>query len=388
MKRRKRIAIVTTSATSLNVLMRGQLEYLNARGAEIDLYSGGPDEALASLRKRKVGQVRAVPFRRQPSPLWDFVALVWLTALLATRRYDTVIYSTPKAMLLASIAAFLTAQRRRIAMVRGRGYENFEGRKRRIYIALDRLTFRLSHQVLFVSRSLMVEYEADGVELGNKALLLRYGSSNGVDLERFRPLAAPDRAALRSELGFAAGDFVIAVVGRLRDYKGGLEVLELARRLRDVRNVKFLLVGEVEDSAVQKALDSADREEVRWLGPQPDVERFFQAADLHLFLSHREGFGNVAIEAAAARVPTFGFDIVGLRDSVIDGVTGRLFPFADLDGIEAAIRAAADDPESLKRQYPNAREAVTERFAQPTVWQGYADALLHDAPEPEQVAAG
>ena len=222
---RKRIAIVITSAVSLNVLMRGQLEYLRGQGAHIDLYTGGPEEELEKLRSRNVGRIRYVPFHRQPNPLWDLACLVWLTFLLAFRRYDTVVYSTPKAMLLGSLAAFLTGQPRRIAMIRGRGYENFTGAKRRLYVALDKLTFLVSHLVLFISRSTIAAYEADGFDVGRKGLMLGYGSSNGVDLDRFRPLSKADRAKLRSTLGLSKGDFVIAVVGRIRDYKGTSEVL-------------------------------------------------------------------------------------------------------------------------------------------------------------------
>lgn len=380
MRRSKRIAIVVTSAVSLNVLMRGQLEFLRSQGAEIDLYSGGPDDELLTLRRRSVGRVRQVAFRRQPHPFWDFICLVWLTVHFSIRRYDAVVYSTPKAMFLGSLAAFLTGQPHRIAMVRGRGYENFHGRKRRIYILMDRITFRVSHQVLFISRSLMVAYESDGVQLGSKGQLLGYGSSNGVDLDRFRSLSEPDRCSLRSQLGLSPDDFLIVVVGRITYHKGAREVLELARRLRDFRKLRFFMVGRIEDDALRQELKTADREQVRWFAPPSDVEKFFQAADLHLFLSHREGFGNVAIEAAAVGVPTFGFDVVGLRDSVIHGITGRLFPFADLDTIAAAIRAAVDDPRHLTREYLRARAAVADRFSQRRVWQAYAEVFLANNP--------
>jgi glycosyltransferase involved in cell wall biosynthesis len=379
---KKRIAFVITSALSLNVLMRGQLEYLRGQGAEIDLYTGGPDAELKKLRSRDVGRVRYVPFHRQPNPLWDLACLVWLTFLLTFRRYDTVVYSTPKAMLLGSLAAFLTAQPRRIAMIRGRGYENFTGAKRRIYIALDKLTFLVSHLVLFISRSTIAAYEADQVDVGRKGLMLGCGSSNGVDLDRFRPLSKTDGLKLRSELGLSADDFVVAVVGRIRDYKGTSEVLELARRLSDIDNLRILLVGPIEQESFRKEIEAAGPVRVRHFAQSPDVEKYFQAANLHLFLTHREGFGNVAIEAAAAGVPTFGFNVVGLADSVIEGVTGRLFTFGDLDSVEAALRSAIADPENLAENYSNAREAIGERFSQPIVWQGYAELFLEEASAP------
>jgi glycosyltransferase involved in cell wall biosynthesis len=344
MRRGKRVAILMTSAISFNRLMRGQLEYLRSRGAVLDFYSGGPESQLQELKARDVGRVRYVPFRREPSPFWDLVSLVWLTVLLAFSRYDTVVYSTPKAMFLGSIAAWLTRQRCRIAWVRGRAYENFTGRKRALYVALDRICFRLSTKILLVSPSLVAVYADDGIDIHKSFVVVGHGSSNGVDTDRFKPLPAQDRRQLRSRLGFAAGDFIIVVVGRIREDKGAREILELSRRLANVANLRIAMIGTIEESALAQEIEGhGDR--LRSFPLTPDVEGFFQIADLHLFLSHREGFGNVAIEAAAVGVPTFGFNVVGVRNSVVEGATGRLFPFGDLGSLEREIRAAAADPQ-------------------------------------------
>jgi len=280
-------------------------------------------------------------------------------------------------MLLGSIAAFLTGQRRRIAWVRGRGYENFEGQKRGVYIALDRITFRLSHSILFVSPSLRAAYREDGIDVGDKYVESGFGSSNGVDLNRFRPLSTEERSAARSRLGLGPGDFVILVAGRIREDKGARQILELSRRLADVPGLRILMVGHIEEPGLDRRLAKADR--VQWFPPCPDIERFFQVADLHLFLSHREGFGNVAIEAAAVGVPTFGFDVVGVRDSVIRGATGELFPYRDVDSVEAAVREAIANPKRFRSRFSNTREAVAERFAQSRMWNRYADIFLNAA---------
>jgi len=372
--RGRRLAFISTSAISLNQLMRGQLEFLRAQGAQLDIYSGPPDDELEALRARNVGHVYRVPFRRQPHLLMDMICLVWLMTLLLFRRYDSVIYSTPKAMLLGSIASFITGQRRRIAWVRGRGYENFEGRKRRIYIVLDRLTFRLSDQILFVSPSLQAAYREDGIEVGAKCAAVGFGSSNGVDLNRFRPLSAENRSAARSKLELGPDHFVILVAGRIREDKGARQILELSQRLTDIPNLRILMVGHLEEPELDRKLAKADR--IQLYPPCPDIERFFQVADLHLFLSHREGFGNVAIEAAAVGVPTFGFDVVGVRDSVICGTTGDLFCFGDLDAVEAAVRQAMASPSQFKERFSGAREAVAERFSQSRMWNIYAKVLL------------
>lgn len=374
----KRIAFVSTSAISLNQLMRGQLEFLRAHGVTLDIYSGGPQDELQEFRNRRIGRICYVPFRRQPHPLWDFICLVWLTILFSLRRYDVVVYSTPKALFLGSLAAFFTRQPRRIAWIRGRGYENFRGQKRKIYVAMDRLTFQLSHQVLFISHSLIAAYRADGMHLGIKGQVVGHGSSKGVDLEQFHPLPAQARFELRAELDLSPADFVIVVVGRIREDKGSREVLELSRRLADVPQLRMLMIGGIEEAAIRKEMKN-HQGRLRWFAPTSDVQRFFQVADLHLFLSHREGFGNVAIEAAAVDVPTFAFNVVGVRDSVIDGVTGQLFAFGDLDTIEREIRAAAADSRSLKKKHSGARLAIAERFSQARVWQDYAEVFMGDS---------
>jgi glycosyltransferase involved in cell wall biosynthesis len=171
---------------------------------------------------------------------------------------------------------------------------------------------------------------------------------------------------------------VIVVVGRLREDKGTKDVVELFRRLADVDSLRILMVGPIEDPSLRKPLLKEGQSRLRWFAPTDEVERFFQVADLHLFLSHREGFGNAAIEAAAVGVPTLGFDVVGLRDSILDGVTGQLFKTGDLDSIERAIRAVANDREALAKSYPRARESVASRFAQQMVWQNYARVLLDE----------
>jgi glycosyltransferase involved in cell wall biosynthesis len=372
-----RLAFINTDALSFNNLMRGQLEYLHSLGAELDLYCGGPKTEQDALIARGIGTVRNVPFRRPPHPLWDLISLIALTAMLGRRRYDAVIYSTPKALLLGALAALLTRQKRRIAWFRGRAYENMHGGKRKAFVAFDRLTIACSHQVLFVSPSLREAYRSDGLDPGGKGSVVGFGSSNGVDVERFRPLESPAaRAKARAAVGLSAEDFVILVVGRIAPDKGIAQVLELARRLSDVGGVRFLFVGGIEDARLGDEVVRPKDRRVRWHPPTREAQTFYQLADLNLLLSSREGLPNVALEAAATGVPTFAWDVVGVRDAVADGVTGRLFPFGDLDALETAVRAAAHEPASLRAQFADARQFVAKRFPQDGVWRSYADIFL------------
>lgn len=60
----------------------------------------------------------------------------------------------------------------------------------------------------------------------------------------------------------------------------------------------------------------------------------YQAANVHVFpvlesTDDVEGFGMVAIEAAANGLPTVAFDSGGVADAVIEGKTGRLITAGD-----------------------------------------------------------
>ena len=138
MKKIKRCCLLVTDALSFNVLCRGQLEYLKEKGFELVLVAGGGRDELDEVERRGVGRVVNVGFVRKPSLLKDLFALFRLFWFFLFNRFDLVVYSTPKALLLASVAAFCSGQSRRIAIVRGRAYENFSGLRRSVFAFLDK----------------------------------------------------------------------------------------------------------------------------------------------------------------------------------------------------------------------------------------------------------
>lgn len=384
-----RLAIIVTDIYALEVLTRGQLEYFHAAGVKLDLYCGGSKDRIAAFRRARPGRLTRIPFRRPPHPFLDVICLVWLTALLIVRRYDGVVYSTPKAMLLGSIAAALTLQRHRVALVRGRAYEGARGIRRRLYVLLDRATFLLSHRVIFISHSLLAAYSADPFGRSKDRFeVLGSGSSNGVDLDRFVPASPERRRRVRERLGIPANAFLVLFVGRIAPDKGVSVACELVRRTADIENIHWVFVGGVEDQKLYEELRSLDSERVRLEQHTSGIEDWFAAADLHHMPTRREGFGNVAIEAAACQVPTVGFDVVGLRDSVAQGISGVLCPFEDIDAIEAIIREAAKDPHAFASRYAGARDWVAENFPQERVWSNYLNAFLDLSEQPSVADKG
>src|SRR5690606_15235209 len=143
------ICFVATDAISLNGLHRGQFEHFVEQGFNLTMICGGSPSQINALRARNVARVIDLRFVRAPSPWRDSISLMLLLWHFCFHRYDLVLATTPKALLLGSVAACVTRQRRRVALFQGRVYENFRGWRRLVYRLLDRITVACVHEVLF-----------------------------------------------------------------------------------------------------------------------------------------------------------------------------------------------------------------------------------------------
>jgi glycosyltransferase involved in cell wall biosynthesis len=283
-----------------------------------------------------------------------------------------VLSTTPKAILLGSIACWVCSAERRVVFFQGRVYENYTGIKRKFFRSLDRLTIMLSTNTLFVSNSLLSAYRDEGL-IGERAgHVVGNGSVGGVDIETFSPerFGSDELGALRRALNVPASSLVAVTVGRICEDKGLREIISLSQTL-SAEPVIFVVVGTVDPGSIELGNALLTMNNVRHVPFCPNVAMYFAMSDMHLFLSAREGFGNVAIEAASMGVPTIAFDVVGIKDSVAEGVTGIRLPYGKVCLIEDIIREAIKDREAFRRRFPDTRNWVATRYAQMQVWIDY-----------------
>jgi glycosyltransferase involved in cell wall biosynthesis len=111
--------------------------------------------------------------------------------------------------------------------------------------------------------------------------------------------------------------------GRLTDYKRVDLLLKLWQRVRPVTGGTLVIAG---DGPERPRLEAMAGPGVIFTGRVTEEEkhRLMCAAWLLLHPALIEGWGIVVAEAAIRGTPAVGFDVPGLRDSVIHGETGRL----------------------------------------------------------------
>jgi glycosyltransferase involved in cell wall biosynthesis len=205
----------------------------------------------------------------------------------------------------------------------GKALMTATGLKRHLLKWGERVACALAHQVLCVSHSVREVAIAERLCPPDKIKVLRGGSVNGVDAAHaFNPARLPAAVALdaRARHGIPADALVAGFVGRVVRDKG---LTELARAWQGLREefpaLHLLIVGPFEPqdplpAEVEAVLRGDPR--IHLTGEVWDVPPLYAAMDLVVLPRYREGFGIVAIEAAALGLPAAA---VGLRSRLRGG---------------------------------------------------------------------
>jgi glycosyltransferase involved in cell wall biosynthesis len=112
-------------------------------------------------------------------------------------------------------------------------------------------------------------------------------------------------------------------LGRLAEYKRIDLLLRLWDRVRPVTGGQLVIAG---DGAERDRLRGMAGPDVVFTGriPEEEKHRLLSAAWLLLHPARMEGWGIVITEAAVRGTPAIGFNVLGVRDSVVHGQTGLL----------------------------------------------------------------
>ena len=189
----------------------------------------------------------------------------------------------------------------------------------------------------------------------------------GVDTALFSPQRR--RADLRASWGAGADDPVALVVGRLAPEKGVPLALRAYRAMKEAQaGAKLVVVGE----GPERRRLEADAPEAVFTGllHGEELAAHYASADVFLFPSLTETFGNVVLEAMASGLAVVAYDDAGAAQHVESGGSGWLAPCADEGAfVDGAVRLGRS-AELRRRLGAAARRAVL-----PLSWENIGQAL-------------
>jgi glycosyltransferase involved in cell wall biosynthesis len=295
--------------------------------------------------------VRVLPVRiERKISLWrDGLALLHLVQIMRHEQFTAVHSVTPKAGLLAMLAAAFSRVPVRIHTFTGQVWATRKGNARRLLKLLDTVTARLTTHLLVDSNSQRQFLIDESVTSAAKASVLGHGSISGVDVKRFSPNLL-NRQKVRAGLSLNEADVVFMYLGRLNADKGLLDLAE-AFALSAQANWHWIIVGPDEANLMPELMRICEKvaAQVHFLGRSHAPEVEMAAADVFCLPSYREGFGTVLIEAAAMGIPVLASRIYGITDAVVEGETGLLHAPKSVEEIAAKMRLLADDADLRKR---------------------------------------
>lgn len=306
-----------------------------------------------------------VGIERKVSIWQDFSALVQLLRLFRQYKFMAVHSVTPKAGLLAMLAAALARVDIRIHTFTGQVWATKLGFSRIALKKLDKLIGYFCTHILVDSPSQRQFLLDEGVIAPEKSCVLHKGSISGVDVSRFKPDYSA-RLRIRESLQITDGDVVFLFIGRLNRDKG---ILDLAVAFSNVAsrhaNARLLIVGVDEANLTEEihSITESCGKQVKFIEFTPVPEEYMAASDVLCLPSYREGFGNVIIEAAAVGIPTIGSKIYGITDAVVDGYTGLLFTPRDVAALESCMEKLVENKQLRNSLGKAARDRACEDFS-------------------------
>jgi glycosyltransferase involved in cell wall biosynthesis len=221
-----------------------------------------------------------------------------------------------------------------------------------------------------ISQPLVETFVAIGFPVGKIVYI-----PQGVDLQRFRPVDLLAKREHRRAIGHADGGPIVLFVGTILKRKGVDLLLDAWAAVHErLPQAQLVLVGMAEYDAThdnQRELNeyaeamrrqaAAYGASVTFAGLQEDIVKWYQAADLFVLPSRKEGFGNVIIEAMACGLPVIVTPMDGVANETVEnGRNG--FIIEDVAELSQKIIHLLANPEEAAEMGARGQAIASEEF--------------------------
>lgn len=164
---------------------------------------------------------------------------------------------------------------------------------------------------------------------------------NGVDTDKYMPIAKAEKKLIRENLGISPDAIVLVTVGVLYTRK---QTLALAKTFVEcnLQNVVLVVVGDGAEMNDLKEIASVNSN-IKLIGKVPDPLQYYQCADMFVSASLAEGLPNTVLEAMACGLPCVLSDI-GPHKEILeyDMGAGSLFKTKDYEDLKHKLSVAVN----------------------------------------------
>lgn len=199
---------------------------------------------------------------------------------------------------------------------------------------------------------------------------------NGVDCERFRPLAPPP--GLRERIGLPADAPTAAIVAALRPEKNHELFLDTAAKiLASVPKARFLIIGDgprrpfLEQRAEQLGIADA----IHFLGTRSDVPELLSLVNVLMLTSHMEANPVSILEGLACGKPVVSTRVGSIPETVEHGLNGFLTDPGSADQLADWAGQLLTHPDLARSMGRSGRERIVHNWSLEKMVCGYQNLI-------------
>jgi len=185
----------------------------------------------------------------------------------------------------------------------------------------------------------------------------------GIDEEAFKKYGTKDPASFLEKHFIPINDKLITYLGTVEERKNPLAVVRVAKMLRGLEGVHFVMAGAPSNQVMQVREEAKGLQNLSYVGAISEEEKvmLIRSSYINILLSHMEALGLTQLEFMYGCVPIITSAVGGQKWVVRDRVDGiHVKGPNDLEGAAEAIKTLVSNPELRDKLGLNAKERVQE----------------------------
>jgi len=191
-----------------------------------------------------------------------------------------------------------------------------------------------------------------------------------VPMKEFNP-DLYDITEVRKELGIDMDTITVCMTGRFTYGKGYEDFLEALPIISGnvshkvvffIRGSKSRSEEDYERKLLNKIKSLPPKIDIKLIGYQENIAKFFSAVDILAFPSYEESFGSVVIEAMAMECAVVAAKNAGVTDIITHGCDGLFYPVQNIEKFAGNIIELIKNPKLRKQIGFNARKTAIAKF--------------------------
>jgi len=225
-----------------------------------------------------------------------------------------------------------------------------------LILLLERIIFKGHRFKKIIAISEMVKNNIiEHYKVDEKDILLIY---NGVDLEKFHPENKKlYREEIRNLYGINEDEIVILFVGSGFERKGLKFLIKAVENIR--KPLTVLVVGK---GNAKKYAKMSKNQKIIFCGPQKEIYKYYASADIFVFPTIYEPFGNVHLEALASGLPVITTKLSGASEIISHGINGFIVNTPEnIDKISEYICLLMN--EQIRKKMSEEARKLAEKFS-------------------------